>query len=151
MKKLLLILIMVILAACGNNNPNNMVDFTYANNIPIIGDTINNEVVHFIIDTGAGISIMNSDYYQSNKDYLINLEEVEMQLFGISGVAPTRKSATIGLTTAIGYCKFQESDISAVVKKVNSSGYNIVGIIGSDFWKNGYIINYKTKQVTKCN
>lgn len=150
MKKIFLILVIAVITACTHNNPNNMVDFTYAGNIPIIGDTINNEIVHFIIDTGAGISIINSDYYQSNKRNLIYLDDVELQLFGINGVAPYQKSTTVGLHTSIGYCKFQESDLSPVVEKINVLGYNVIGIIGSDFWRNGYIINYKTKQVLKC-
>lgn len=143
-------LFIVVITACTHNNPNNMIDFTYAGNIPIIGDTINNEIVHFIIDTGAGMSIINSDYYQTNKRNLIYLDDVELQLFGINGIAPYKTSATVGLYTSIGYCRFQESDLSSVVKKINALGYNVIGIIGSDFWRNDYIINYKTKQVLKC-
>jgi hypothetical protein len=149
MKKIFLMLFIVVITACTHNNPNNMIDFTYAGNIPIIGDTINNEIVHFIIDTGAGMSIINSDYYQANKRNLIYLDDVELQLFGINGIAPYKTSATVGLYTSIGYCRFQESDLSSVVKKINALGYNVIGIIGSDFWRNDYIINYKTKQVLK--
>ena len=151
MRKLLLILMVVLLAACGHNNKNNMIDFTYAGNIPIIGDTINNEAVHFIIDTGAGMSIINSEYYQEHKRDLIRLSDIEMQLVGINGATPLQTAASVGINTSIGYCRFYESDLSAVVSKMNDRGYNVIGVIGSDFWKQGYVINYKTRQVTKCN
>ena len=82
MRKLILCLFLLIATAC-TSNQNNMRDFTYAGNIPVVGDTINNEVVHFIIDSGAGVSLINTDYYVNNKDLFRTLEEVEMMLFGI--------------------------------------------------------------------
>lgn len=146
MKKLILILLLAICAAC-TPNKNNMVDFTYAGNLPVVGDTINTEVVHFIIDSGANLSLLDSDYYEANKGDLEVLKSVEMSLYGISGVADYRTSATVVMHTSIGRCVFQESDLSPVVKKANSYGYNVIGIIGSDFLRDDYIINYKTKQL----
>jgi hypothetical protein len=104
-----------------------------------------------IIDTGAGMSIINSAYYQEHKRDLIRLSDIEMQLVGINGATPFQTAASVGITTSIGYCRFYESDLSAVVSKMNDRGYNVIGVIGSDFWKQGYVINYQTKQVTKCN
>lgn len=146
MKKLILILLLAICAAC-TPNKNNMVDFTYAGNLPIVGDTINTEVVHFIIDSGANLSLINSDYYKANRKNLEILRFVEMSLHGISGVADYRPSATIVMNTSIGRFVFQESDLASVVKKANSYGYNVVGIIGSDILRDDYVINYKTKQL----
>ena len=146
MKKLILCLFLLIVTAC-TNNQNNMRDFTYAGNLPVIGDTINNEVVHFIIDSGAGVSLINTEYYVNNKDLFRTLEEVEMMLFGISGVADYKTSHTVRLKTSLGYCTFQDSDLAPVIKKANSYGYNVVGLIGSDILKDDYVINYKTKQL----
>ena len=151
MRKLIYLFILLLATSCYNNNLNNMRDFTYAGNLPIIGDTINNEVVHFIIDSGANISLIDTDYYDRNSDDFFILQEVEMQLFGISGISERRTSHTVILNTSLGRCTFQDSDLSAVVKQANSWGYNVIGLIGSDVLRDGYIINYETKQLTKCN
>ena len=143
--------LLLLCTACGYNNKNNMMDFTYAGNIPILGDTINNEVVHFIVDSGANISLIDTDYYNSNKDLFLIMQEVDMTLFGISGTSETKPSHTVKLKTAIGNCIFQDSDLSAVIKQTNKFGYNVVGLIGSDFLRDDYVINYQTKQVVKCN
>lgn len=148
MKKLILLLFTIICMAC-TPNKNNMTDFTYAGNIPIVGDTINNEVVHFIIDSGANISLLDSDYCKENLNNLEITNEVELQLFGISGTSSFRKSYTVVINTSIGSCTFQDTDLSDVVRKTNRYGYNVIGIIGSDFLRDGYAINYKTKQLIK--
>lgn len=150
MRKLILCLFLLIVTAC-TSNQNNMRDFTYAGNIPVVGDTINNEVVHFIIDSGAGISLINTEYYVNNKDLFRTLEEVEMMLFGISGVADYRTSSTVRLKTSLGYYTFQDSDLSPVIKKANSYGYNVIGLIGSDILKDNYVINYQTKQLLRSD
>jgi hypothetical protein len=146
MKKLIICLFLLIVTSC-TSNQNNMRDFTYAGNLPVVRDTINNEVVHFIIDSGAGLSLINTEYYVNNKDLFRTLEEVEMMLFGISGVADYKTSHTVRLKTSLGYYTFQDSDLSPVIKKANSYGYNVVGLIGSDILKDDYVINYKTKQL----
>ena len=151
MKKLIVLILLILCAACSHNNQNNMKDFTYAGNIPILGDTINNEVVHFIIDSGANISLINTDYYNANKNLFSVIQEVDMTLFGISGTSETKTSRTVKLETAIGNCTFQDSDLSAVIKQTNKFGYNVVGLIGSDFLRDDYVINYQTKQIVKCN
>ena len=151
MKKIVVLFLLILCAACSPNNQNNMKDFTYAGNIPIIGDTINNEVVHFIVDSGANISLINSEYYNNNRDEFTLTNEVDLRLFGISGVSETRISHTVILKTAIGSCIFQDSDLSAVINQTNKFGYNVIGLIGSDFLKDDYVINYKTKQISKCN
>ena len=112
MKKIIVLFLLILCAACSPSNQNNMKDFTYAGNIPIIGDTINNEVVHFIVDSGANISLINSEYYNNNRDELTLADEVDLRLFGISGVSETRISRTVILKTAIGFCTFQDSDLS---------------------------------------
>lgn len=145
----LLILFIVMTSCIGNNNPNNMIDFTYAGNLPVVGDTINNEVVHFIIDSGANLSLIDSNYYQKNKKKFRSVDEIDLKLWGIGGVSESRKSVTIRLRTSIGWCTFQETDLTQVIKQVNLGGYNVVGIIGSDFLRDGYVINYKTQKVTK--
>lgn len=145
----LLILFIVMTSCIGNNNPNNMIDFTYAGNLPVVGDTINNEVVHFIIDSGANLSLIDSNYYQKNKRKFRSVDEIDLKLWGIGGVSESRKSVTIRLRTSIGWCTFQETDLTQVIKQVNLGGYNVVGIIGSDFLRDGYVINYKTQKVTK--
>ena len=142
---------MLLCTACGHSNRNNMVDFTYADNIPILGDTINQEVVHFIVDTGANISLIDTKYYNDNKNRFLSLQEMEMRMFGIGGISETRMSHTVILNTSLGRCKFQDSDLSVVIKQVNRLGYNVIGLIGSDFLKDDYVVNYKTKQISKCN
>ena len=145
----LLILFIAITSCIGNNNLNNMVDFTYAGNLPIVGDTINNEVVHFVIDSGANLSVIDSEYYERNKHNFRYVSEQDLKLWGIGGIVKTKKSVTVRIKTSIGWCTFRETDLKQVINKLNLGGYNVVGIIGSDFLREGYVINYKTRQITR--
>lgn len=145
----LLILFIAITSCIGNNNLNNMVDFTYAGNLPIVGDTINNEVVHFVIDSGANLSVIDSEYYERNKHNFRYVSEQDLKLWGIGGIVKTKKSVTVRIKTSIGWCTFRETDLKQVINKLNLGGYNVVGIIGSDFLREGYVINYKTQQITR--
>lgn len=145
MKKYLLLLITLLLLSCESNRTQN--DFiNYDCNIPIIECVINKDTVNLIVDTGAEYSLIDSDYYQNNKDNFRRVNEIGTQFFGIGGVVTEEVTSVLIADTPMGYITFIEHDLSAVIKAM--SEYNVVGLIGSDFLKShNYIVDYKMRKI----
>lgn len=143
MKKFI-ILLTILLISCSTNKSQE--DFINVDcNIPIIECVLGNDTVNMIVDTGAEYSLINTKYYQSNKDNFRLINQIETQFSGIGGIN-TQVSSIISSYTSLGYTTFIEQDLSAVVESLPQ--YNIVGLIGSDFLKShNFIIDYKTRKI----
>lgn len=143
MKKFI-ILLTILLISCSTNKSQE--DFINVDcNIPIIECVLGNDTVNMIIDTGAEYSLINTKYYQNNKDNFRLINQIETQFSGIGGIN-TQVSSIISSYTSLGYTTFIEQDLSAVVESLPQ--YNIVGLIGSDFLRShNFIIDYKTRKI----
>jgi len=52
----------------------------------------------------------------------------------------------------VGYVTLVESDLSSVKDKLKNDGYNVIGIIGSDFLKTrNYIIDFEKRMLYPAN
>lgn len=144
MKKFIILLLTVLLISCDSNK--NQGDFiNYNCNIPIIECIIDKDTMHLIVDTGAEYSIINQDYYRNNSENFTKVNTIKTQFSGIGGTT-TQLSDIVGSYTSFGYITFVEQNLSAVANSMNS--YNIVGLLGSDFFKNhGYIIDYNVRKI----
>lgn len=115
-------------------------------NIPIIECVLGNDTVNMIVDTGAEYSLINSEYFQNNKDNFYVMNEIGTQFFGIGGVVETKVAKVINAETSLGTMTLIEQDLSSVVNSL--SKYNIVGLIGSDFLQSrNYIVDYKVRKI----
>lgn len=143
-KYLILLLIIVLCISCNNTTVQN--DFINTDcNIPIIECVLNRDTVNFIVDTGAEYSLIDSEYYQNNQNNFRLINEIETQFSGIGGIN-TQTSSIILANTSLGYITFIEQNLSAVVKSLPQ--YDIVGLIGSDFFKShNYIVDYKMRKI----
>lgn len=106
---------------------------------------------YFIIDTGATFSIIDSTWIYNHEEiieYIRKTDFIRLQSFS------ERTSANISYTIKLpinGVAhEFMMLDIKSLREKINITGYDIIGIIGSDFLsKNKYIIDYNKHYIYK--
>lgn len=116
-------------------------------NIPIIKKDIKGKKVLFIVDSGANISIIDSTWYNKNKDLFGYNETIDMRVTGVSGEIRV-KSNIVHAEIDSNYVVFTTSDLTPVIKNLRNYGYTIVGLLGSDYLSdNNLIIDYKIKAV----
>ena len=144
-------IMLMVCTACEPNHLNNTHYFTSVDNLLIIEDTINNEVVHFIVDGGTDVSLIDTKFYKKYSKRFIFLADVDSRIYSTSGLSEIRPAHIVKLRTPLGYCTFYDSNLSAVIQRANKFGYNVIGLIGSDFLKNDFVINHQTKQIIRCN
>ena len=142
MKKYLVLLLTLLLLSCESDKSQGSF-INYNCNIPIIECVIGNDTVNLIVDTGAEYSLIDTEYYQNNKDKFRLVNEIETQFSGIGGVN-TQISSIVSTNTSFGYITFVEQNLQAVRQQLPS----IAGLIGSDFLKaHNFIIDYKTRKI----
>lgn len=154
MKKFLILLLSVLMFACVSEPKTDFIHFSnnYECNIPLVSTYIDNVKSDFIIDTGAAISLIDSDWYNNNKDEVTFINDVQIQLHGIGGSTTEDNVDIIGMNLPLGYVTLMESDLSSVKNKLKQDGYNVIGIIGSDFLKTRkYIIDYELRMLYPAN
>lgn len=155
MKKYFLILLLgLITFACTPEKKSDFVHFSnqYECNIPMVRTHIDSVEVDFIVDTGAGMSLIDSEWYKVNKDEVSFVNEVALELHGIGGTETSTTAAVVRMNLPVGYVTLVESDLSSVKNQLNSEGYNVIGIIGSDFFKSrNYIIDFEKRMIYPAN
>lgn len=147
MKKLLLVLLTVLVMACKNTPSNEIAYFqnpTYVEcNIPIIKTQIDSTEVCLILDTGANMSLIDSDWYRKNQHLVTYSRTIEIKYHGIGGSTEMQEVDVVVAKLPIGSVVFTESNLSSIKKQISEQGYNIIGIIGSDFFeRTSAVIDY---------
>ena len=120
--------------------------------VPIVSATLNGEKVHFILDTGASKSYINSE--DCKKYGVIVGEETESSVSGIGGLVNfTNKLSNVSVK--VGDTLLREPFDSMNLRNIASSvkegaGIRIVGIIGSDnIFDNKWIIDFRACEIRK--
>lgn len=138
MRRIALLIIMLFLAV-GCNNTESLLYFenkyTEACNIPVVKSQVGNQTAYFIIDTGANTSLIDSDYYRTHQELFVFSHTVDVQYHGIGGSTEEMTVDVVIGELSIGDVIFMESDLSSVRRQLQIEGYNIIGIIGSDFFE----------------
>lgn len=124
-----------------------LLDFSH---VPIIAGTLNGKKAYFMLDTGASISVLDTN---QAKDYMFSI-------IGDSGVEITGIGSNRSESKEIGKSlikvgektlteEFIGKDLRDVVRAVSSgSGYNIVGIIGTNnIWRNNWVLDFKRGKI----
>lgn len=121
-----------------------------SSHVPIIEGVLNGKKAYFMLDTGASISVLDTN---QSKDYMFSIigdSDVE-----ITGIGSNRsESKEIGKSLVkVGESTLKETfigkDLRDVVRAVSSgSGYNIVGIIGTNnIWRNSWVLDFKRSKI----
>lgn len=150
MKQISIFILLLLLVGCANTEKENISYFQNPNNlvrIPVIEKVIEGQKLSFIIDSGANMSIIDSVWYSNNKNLFEHDSEINILLTGISGVINT-KSKIIYTEIDGNYVVFTTSDLSPIINNLCRQGYNIVGILGSDYLQdNNLVIDYYRQAV----
>jgi hypothetical protein len=106
---------------------------------------------YFIVDTGATFSIIDSTWiFDHNNliEYIRKIDYIRLQSF--SERTSRDASYTIRLPINGVAHEFLMLDIKSLRERINLTGYDIIGIIGSDFLsKHKYIIDYSRQYIYK--
>lgn len=113
-------------------------------NLPIVTFKNNNKTFHFLIDTGADNSIINSnDIEQFNYQLL---ENVSGSVYGMEGNALPAKLVRVNLThDKLCFEEiFQVVEIKGFSSFEENTGIRLSGILGSNFLNRyDFVLNYK--------
>lgn len=154
MKYFWVILLGLFMFSCTPEKKTDFIHFSnnYECNIPLVSTYVDGIEVEFIIDTGAAISLIDEDWYSKNQDEVTFVNTVDVQLHGIGGSTSEKTVDVVGMNLPVGYVTLMESDLSSVKNKLKNDGYNVIGIIGSDFLKTrNYIIDFEKRMIYPAN
>lgn len=118
--------------------------------IPIVSYTVNGEEIHFIVDTGSNISIIDYMWYSKHTKLFTKQKETYINYVGISGLSANKKAIYLTGILDNKPVSFTSSDLSEIRKVTNNYGLKVIGILGSIFLEeNDYIIDYSAKAIYK--
>jgi len=106
---------------------------------------------YFIVDTGATFSIIDSTWiFDHNNliEYMRKVDFIRLQSFSERTSRDVSYSIRLPINGVVH--EFLMLDIKSLREKISLTGYNIIGIIGSDFLsKHKYIIDYSRQYIYK--
>lgn len=130
----------------GDNKKEDYMSFREAmdlTNLPIVTFYQKDNKFNFLLDTGSSLSVIN----KASLDNIIHHKSNKTgDLFGVDGIKREVSYASIDLTYK-GYTykeEFQVLDMQEAINQIKAeSGVNMIGIIGSDFFrKYKYILDF---------
>lgn len=154
--KHIILLKLFLLLSCGSKDnkfeDDNKIEFVTINKVPVVKGKLNNIPAYFIIDSGASLSVLDENQKDKYKFYTTSDNQSAV---GYGGVASFKRVTNVDLF--IGGKEFETNykaqNLSSLVDVIREdSGYEIVGIIGSDIMKsNKFIINYSDNSISLSN
>lgn len=147
MRTIIIVLFSILMIQCKGSLEKEIL-FTDVTKVPIIKAKLNNKHCYLMIDTGASISIL--DITQSKK-YNFKLTSVSNEVLGLGGKTNyyDLDNVNIELDSLQLETSFKGGNLNYLVRTIRiNSGYNIVGIIGSDVFKtHEFKIDYSTNSI----
>lgn len=123
-----------------------------SNKLPIVKGSINGKTAYFILDSGASISVMNSEVAN---EFGFRIEETdEGGAAGYGGTANFQKATSITIKTAddieLWVKEFKAQNLSKIVDVIErGEGIRINGILGFDIMERyNFVLNFKEYSVT---
>jgi len=124
------------------------IPFVDIEKVPIIKATLNNKTCYLMVDTGASMSIL--DITQSKK-YNFKLTSISDEVLGLGGKTNyyNLDNVNVGIDSLQFTSSFKGGNLNYLVRTIRiNSGYNIVGIIGSNIFKtHEFKIDYSTNSI----
>lgn len=149
---LIIALVGVILIATMYSNKDNNIPGKFANRgVPVVEFKIGDEMVWFLVDTGAEVSMLDEEYFEEHVSETVNTDTLDYLSITANGVDTLRSvSANIMLNDSI-LVNLMVSDISIATKEMQKqTGKRVVGILGYDYInKKDIIFNYKEDRIKK--
>lgn len=144
MRTIIIILISLLLYQC-KGSLEKEIPFSDISKVPLVQTNLNNKSCYLMIDTGASISILDIN---QKKDYNFKVLKNSNFVLGVGGKSNyyNLENINLKLDTTFYNVDFKGNDMNVLVNTIeNNTGIKIVGILGSDFFKqNEIIIDYST-------
>lgn len=147
MRTIIIILISLLLYQC-KGSLEKEIPFSDISKVPLVQTNLNNKSCYLMIDTGASISILDIN---QKKDYNFKVLKNSNFVLGVGGKSNyyNLENVILKLDTTFYNTDFKGNDMSVLVNTIKlNTGIKIVGILGSDFFKqNEVIIDYSTNTI----
>lgn len=139
---LIIALVGAILIVNTCSNKDNNITGKFANRgVPVVEFKLGDEMVWFLVDTGAEASMIDEEYFEEHIGESANTDTLEYLSITANGVDTLRSvSANIMLNDSV-LVNLMVSDISIATKEMQKkTGKRVVGILGYDYINNKDII-----------
>lgn len=149
---LIIVLVGVILIATIHSNKDNNIPGKFANRgVPVVEFKFGNEMVWFLVDTGAEASMIDREYFEEHVSETVNTDTLEYLSITANGVDTLRSVSTNIMLNDTILVNLLVSDISIATKEMQKkTGKRVVGILGYDYInEKGVIFNYKEDRIKK--
>lgn len=124
-----------ILIATTCSNKDNNIPGKFANRgVPVVEFKLGDEMVWFLVDTGAEVSMIDEEYFEEHVSETINTDTLEYLSITANGVDTLRSvTANIMLNDSV-LVNLMVSDISIATKEMQKkTGKRVVGILGYNY------------------
>jgi hypothetical protein len=151
MKKLLLLLPLLLLLTFTSCNKDKdipeSIKFSIPNRLPVLKVTINGVQGRLLLDTGAGLSMIDSSVCKKYGFDVYALEDMVVNGIGGSQVLYHTKGVEVYYDEQPMYIRFKSANLSAIRKQLG-----VVGIVGTDYLRqHKMIIDYKNNVLRKSS
>lgn len=127
------------------------VEVVYFDSKPIVAAELNGKVAYFLLDTGAGVSILNR---RDQKEYAFRTSQAghRTSLYGFGGGSTVVQNAYLTRLTIGGHSlshQWAATDLDALFRRMERhTQVKINGIIGADLMQAyGFVIDFSNRQV----
>ena len=150
MNKYIYLLFLLFIISCRPTD-RNIVFFENKNHpevkIPFLKSEIKGNYYYFILDSGANMSLIDSTWESTNEHLFEYDSEIDIMYTGITGIVSV-KSKVMYTKIDSNYVVFTTANLSLVKENLKKQGFDIIGILGSDYLlDNQLIINYYKQAV----
>jgi hypothetical protein len=149
MKKILLIIILTFAIISCNNDKDipESIEFSISNNLPVMTVEINGHKAKLLLDTGASVSMIDSNLAEKYEFEVVNLEDMIVNGIGGSKELYHTRGVKVYYDDQPMYVRFKSSDLKNIRLKLG-----VVGVVGTDYLRqHEMIIDYKNKVLRKSN
>lgn len=146
----ILIFILSCFLACNKEYKQGEQSLTRVSNLRLVSVEINGHKSNLILDSGAGTTILDTDFARSKDIHIFKVDSEFAGIGGTSNAYSTERFKMVLLGDTFNYSS-KALNLSEVRYKFRESGYNIHGILGGDILSSkGCIIDYNINTLI-CN
>lgn len=150
MRNTLLYFIAALLVSCSKEYKQGEQSLTRVSNLRLVSVEINGHKSNLILDSGAGATILDTDFARSKDIHIFKVDSEFAGIGGTSSAYSTERFKMVLLGDTFNYSS-KALNLSEVRYKFRESGYNIHGILGGDILiSKGCIIDYNMNTLI-CN
>jgi hypothetical protein len=144
MRIIYITIFIILLMGCRKEYSKGVAYLDYASNLRLVSVKVNGYNANLILDTGAGITILDKYFAEEIDLYFYSTENNVSGIGGVKQIYQTDSFVFIALGDTMRYYT-KIVDLSEVRYKMYKDGYSVHGVLGGDFLEEkGCVIDYNT-------